>query len=59
MVHRPPGAAAQGYVGLKMTGSFVLAGEQDRLTVTDAGKDRLRQRQGRTRWDMHHLSPGR
>jgi cation diffusion facilitator family transporter len=31
--------------------------EQDRLTVTDAGKDRLRQRKGGTRWEMHRLSP--
>jgi cation diffusion facilitator family transporter len=32
--------------------------EQDRLTVTDAGKDRLRRRMGGTRWEMHRLSPG-
>ena len=31
--------------------------EQDRLTVTDAGKDRPRWRMGGTRWEMHHLSP--
>jgi hypothetical protein len=30
----------------------------DRLTITDAGNDRLRQRKGRTRWEMHRLSPG-
>jgi cation diffusion facilitator family transporter len=32
--------------------------EPDRLTITDAGKERLRQRKGRTRWEMHRLSPG-
>ncbi len=31
--------------------------EQDRLTVTDAGKDRLRRRMGGTRWELHRLSP--
>ena len=32
--------------------------EPNHLTVTDAGKERLRQRKGRTRWEMHRLSPG-
>ena len=31
--------------------------EQDRLTVTDVGKERLRRRMGGTRWEMHRLSP--